>query len=300
MNGAGQENGTAAAGCVVRSRFYAPPTEFEGCFTSFYRLELDLPEGATVSDCLQPEWGNIRFFCGATPWSQIPGREAISGTRFTATGPSSLPTHFTLGPVRMWGVGFLPLGWARIVNADAGAVANQVADGMHHPVFRKFAGLADALCDPGAAEQAQFDAIVETMRHLARLHRDEQTILNVHRALIDEQLASVAEFADRAGIGLRRLERICTRHFGFPPKLLMRRQRFMRSLTGFMLHKGSKWTEVIDEHYHDQAQFTREFRAFMGMAPSEYAALEHPILSSFVEARARIWGSPAQTLDRPG
>jgi len=74
----------------------------------------------------------------------------------------------------------------------------------------------------------------------------------------------------------------------------------MRSLTGFMLHKGSKWTEVIDEHYHDQAQFTREFRAFMGMAPSEYAALEHPILSSFVEARARIWGSPAQTLDRPG
>ena len=55
----------------------------------------------------------------------------------------------------------------------------------------------------------------------------------------------------------------------------------------------------MDAHYHDQAQFTREFQTFMGMSPSVYAAMEHPILTAFVEARARIWGSPAQTLDKP-
>ena len=62
---------------------------------------------------------------------------------------------------------------------------------------------------------------------------------------------------------------------------------------------GPRWTEVMDEHYHDQAQFTREFHTFMTMNPSEYASLDHPILSSFVEARARVWGSAAQTLDKP-
>ena len=55
----------------------------------------------------------------------------------------------------------------------------------------------------------------------------------------------------------------------------------------------------MDGEYHDQAQFTREFSEFMTMTPSKYAALEHPILASFMEARARIWGSPAQTLDLP-
>ena len=35
------------------------------------------------------------------------------------------------------------------------------------------------------------------------------------------------------------------------------------------------------------------------MNPSEYAALDHPILTSFMEARARVWGSAAQTLDPP-
>ena len=79
----------------------------------------------------------------------------------------------------------------------------------------------------------------------------------------------------------------------------MRRQRFMRSLVAFMLHKGTRWTEAMDGHYHDQAQFTREFHEFMTMNPSEYAGLEHPILSSFMEARARVWGSAAQTLDKP-
>ena len=104
-------------------------------------------------------------------------------------------------------------------------------------------------------------------------------------------------------MSIRTLERMCHRYFGFTPKLLLRRQRFMRSLSAFMLHQsqkgGARWTEAMDEEYHDQAQFTREFSEFMGMTPSAYAALPHPILASFMEARARIWGSAAQTLDQP-
>jgi hypothetical protein len=37
----------------------------------------------------------------------------------------------------------------------------------------------------------------------------------------------------------------------------------------------------------------------MTMNPSEYAALDHPVLTSFMEARARAMGSAAQTLDGP-
>ena len=129
--------------------------------------------------------------------------------------------------------------------------------------------------------------------------RNDEKIRRVHRALVDENLSSVSEFAKEAGLSTRSLERICSRYFGFAPKLLMRRQRFMRSLTTFMLREGSKWTDAMDEHYHYQAQFTREFQTFMGMSPSAYASKEHPILTAFVEARARIWGPPAQTLDKP-
>jgi AraC-like DNA-binding protein len=291
---------SGAAPYRVRAEFREPPAQFEGCFTTFYHLTLDIDaQGARLTDYLQPEWANIRFFCGNAPDAAI-GATQVQGANFVATGPSALPCRFTLGPARMWGVGFMPLGWARFFGKDASAWANVICDGAAHSAFAPFAGLADTLCDPQATMDEQFDAITATMARLMRPTRDDARIRRVHAALVSGDHVSVHDLADACAMSIRTLERVCMRNFGFSPKLLMRRQRFMRSLTTFMLHRGSRWTEAMDAEYHDQAQFTREFREFMTMNPSEYAALDHPILTSFMEARARVWGSAAQTLDVPG
>ncbi|MGB3711967.1 MAG: helix-turn-helix domain-containing protein [Erythrobacter sp.] len=297
-NVAGVKDVDCPAPYRVEATFHAPPERFEGCFTSFYTLELDVAENGTVRDWLQPEWGNIRFFAGSCPDAQI-GASRVRSMCFNATGPSSRPCRFELGSSRMWGIGFLPLGWARFVGADAYRHANVICDGASHPVFAKFNTLEPVLGDPDASTEDQLAAICETMDRLARPHRDEPKVVRVHTALVSGEHVTVNQLADACAMSIRTLERVCRRHFGFTPKLLMRRQRFMRSLTSFMLHAGSRWTEAMDRDYHDQAQFTREFCEFMTMTPSEYAALEHPILSSFVEARARTWGSAAQTLDGP-
>lgn len=283
----------------ITCAFIAPPPEFEGCFTSFYKLGLKVArEGQRVRDFLQPEWANIRFFGGSTPTTQI-GETAISGARFCSTGPSSLPNEFRLGSVQMWGIGFLPLGWARFFDVPACEVANIVVDGSAHPAFQKFDILSDILCDPHASHEQQLEAIIAVMRQLARPNRDDVKIMRVHKALLDKSVSTVAYFADRVGMSVRTLERICLRYFGFSPKFLMRRQRLIRSLTNYMLHADTNWISVIDDTYHDQAHFTREFREFMTMTPSEYAALDHPILKAFMVARAQSWGSAAQALDTP-
>ncbi|MBI1402917.1 MAG: helix-turn-helix domain-containing protein [Porphyrobacter sp.] len=294
-----QDAGGAFAPHRVVAEFHEPPPELEGCFTTFYHLSLAPAQpAARVTDYLQPEWANIRFFCGNAPEAEIAGTR-VNGARFVGTGPSSLPCRFTLGPVRMWGVGFLPLGWARFFDAEASACANIICDGTAHPAFARFAHLEPALCDPDASLEEQHAAIITAMTRSMRPTRDDARIRRVHAALVGGEQASVHELAETCAMSIRTLERVCMRYFGFTPKLLMRRQRFMRSLTTFMLHRGSRWTEAMDAHYHDQAQFTREFREFMTMNPSEYAALDHPVLTSFMEARARVWGSPAQTLDAP-
>lgn len=287
-----------SADYAVRSRFFSPPPEFDGCFTTFYHLALDVEDGGVVRDHLQPEWANIRFFGINVPTSQL-GPHQQSGARFSATGPSSLPCRFELGSTRMWGIGLLPLGWARFVDAEAQGLVNVLCDGAQHPAFAKFDGMSDVLCDPDVSEEQQLELIVETMQRLMRPNRDEAKVMRVHRALVSPELQSVSDLADASGMSIRTLERVSRRYFGFTPKLLMRRQRFMRSLSDWMLHDSKRWTEAMDEHYHDQAQFTREFHEFMTMNPSEYASIDHPILSSFMEARARVWGSAAQTLDKP-
>lgn len=287
-----------SADCRVEARFFAPPAEFEGCLTSIYLLELSVPDGRRVLDWLQPEWGNLRVFSGDLPSARVGDGPAVVDACVTATGPSSRAGPFELGQTRMWGVGLLPLGWARFIGRPASAYANLLTDAERHPDFACFAGLRDVFSTP-PDDDAEFARIVEILRGCAQPVPDEAKIRAVHGAMVELGLATVDDFAARAGLSVRALERVCRRHFGFAPKLLLRRQRFMRTLAAWMLGGTGRWSPAIDELYTDQAHFNHEFHEFMGMSPTEYAALPHPILSAFMEQRAKTWGSPAQTLDRP-
>jgi hypothetical protein len=73
----------------------------------------------------------------------------------------------------------------------------------------------------------------------------------------------------------------------------------MRSLSQFMLDPSLKWIGAIDDNYHDQAQFVRDCRQFMGMTPTQYAALSKPLIGAVMRERERMAGSAVQTLDGP-
>ena len=253
-----------------------------------------------MSDHLHPEWANLRFYFGMTPEALRGDGTLLRDTMFAATGPSSKAVRFSVGTSRMWGIGLLPAGWAKFIAAPASHYGNAVLDGRRDPVFASFRPLVEGLFGPVPDEAAELDRLVAHFR--ARLDgpaADEERIAAVHRALIDPEVATVGELVARAGVSQRTLERVCDRAFGFRPKVLLRRQRFMRSLAQYMLDPSLKWIGAIDGHYHDQAQFVRDFRGFMGMTPREYAALDKPVIGAIMQARAGFALAAVQTLDDP-
>lgn len=284
----------------LRARFFAPPAQLAGCFTSFYLVEVDLAGGEPLEDYLQPEWANLRFFFGGLPETEGPDGRVLRDTVFTATGPSSCPVRFRAPSTRVWGIGLLPLGWAKFMDVPAHALADTVIDGMTHPAFAGFRPLYEELRATPAGEDGQAEIISAYFLARDRPVRNAAQIAAVHEALVDPEVHGAAELAMRANLTQRTLERLCARYFGFTPQHLIRRQRMMRTLAAFMLADRASWSQVIDLHYTDHAHFTHEFHAFMRMSPSEYAALDHPVLTAFMAERARVMGSPVQTLDRPG
>lgn len=284
----------------ITVRFHPPPDELRRYFTTFYLTDVRLPDGQVVTDSLQPEWANLRFFSGAPPLSWIDGGDRVDGASFTATGPSIRNCHFRLGATRFWGIGLLPLGWARFVRQPAADHANLIADGHRHPSFAAFRPLADRLFGAEPDEAAELARIVDFFRQFGdHPTSDEARIQAIHAAVVDPMLVTVAELVARVSASQRTVERICHRSFGFSPKVLLRRQRFMRSLAEFMLDPSLKWIGAIDSQYHDQAQFVRDFHEFMGQTPREYANTPHPVLEKFMHERARIHGAAVQTMDRP-
>lgn len=286
--------------CEIAVRFHEPPDDLKRYFTTFYRADFCCPDGP-VRDALQPEWGGVRFFDRPGMISRIGTGPPVTETCFAAMGPSSRPVEFALPTLRMWGVGFLPMGWATYMAVPASDMANRVFDGYREPAFQRFLPLSDALTFEPAREVEDLARIIRFFRReTPRRTPEDARVHTIHEVLVDPNLVDVAEMVERTGLNQRTLERVCRRAFGFSPKKLLRRQRFMRSLAQFMLDPSLGWIGAIDALYVDQSHFVRDSREFLGMTPSEYAAQDHPVIAAFMRERMRAHGSAAQTLDLPG
>ena len=283
----------------VATRFFPVSEALRPYCSIIYLTEVAAPPGVRIDDYLHPEWANMRFIEGETTRSAI-GDDAITpAPAFNLTGPTSRATYFSVGSMRTWGIGILPMGWAKYFSLPAEELADRFCDAATHPAFADFVPLAERLRGTNDVE-AGARAIDDFFAgRLACAPRDDPAILAAHAALMDDALGSVSHFAAKLGLSERSVERLSRRAFGFPPKLLLRRQRFLRSLARFMLDPSMAWIDTLDYHYYDQAQFTRDFQRFMGMSPRAYAARSKPILGAAARARADAAGAAVQGLHKP-
>ncbi len=277
---------------------FLPPPSLAPYISTFYRTEVFA--GNVVEDRLPPESGNLRTGTaevyeagfGDGPFRAVP-RSIISG-------PTDRATKLRIGQGTFWGVGLTPAGWRRFVAMPASDFTNQFEDTDVHGSLDAISRLFDTLAGLADDTDAAVRSIGDTFEGLlGERPETESTIHAVHHALTSENSGSVARLASMAGMNMRTFERFCNRHFGFAPSILLRRRRFLRSLAKFMLDPSMRWINTLDPHYHDQAHFIREFRAFMGMNPSQYANMPHPVVGAAVAARSAISVEAMQALHAP-
>ncbi len=274
-----------SVGSTISVHFHQPSAALAPYFTAFYRTET-VAVGGLVDDYLHPEWAALRFTKGTPPVASVGPGPLVPQWPFVANGPTSKAIHFGVETSRIWGIGLQPVGWSKFVNAPANELANLTVEGSTHPAFANFAPLTQAIFtdvnDPHA-EAARIEDYLSTLIHLPV--PDEARIAQCHAAVLNPEISTVSELAELLGMPIHSVERLTRRYFGFSPKLLLRRQRFLRSLAHYMLDPSLNWIGALDGQYHDQAQFVRDFKAFMGLSPRQYAALPHPILQPIMRQR---------------
>ena len=90
---------------------------------------------------------------------------------------------------------------------------------------------------------------------------------------LDPEITNTEQMAAALGVSERHLLRLSRDMFGFTPKTLLRRQRFMRSLVALHDNPGQPWSALIDPAYYDHSHFVRDFHQFMDMSPTQFQAL---------------------------
>jgi len=99
----------------------------------------------------------------------------------------------------------------------------------------------------------------------------------VGRIATDRDLVRVEDLARGMAMGRRTIERLFRDYVGPSPKRVIRQYR-LQAATGEAAKGGvANWSRLAsDLGYSDQAHFNRDFRAIVGMTPSEFARQASP------------------------
>lgn len=246
----------------------------------------------------EPAGASIRIaVTGGAHWRLKAARgEWLSPPQVALFGPSSEVIWSESGPGFLVGAGIRPRGWPRLLRAPAEQWANRIGS----PPFpdARTAGLIDsafgALQTDDDVPKA-FDAVFRAL--LRPPGSDDEAVARIEAALVDPAINSVDELTHVTGLSVRQLQRLSGRAFGFRPKVLLRRARFLRSLHALRAAGRREGATTIDPNYTDYSHFIRDSHYFLGMSPQTFLDRDMPLMRRSLELRAQVLGTPAQALD---
>ncbi|WP_176473108.1 helix-turn-helix domain-containing protein [Sphingomonas lenta] len=250
--------------------------------------------GEEARDVIPPAWAAIRFAEDDFDWGAKIGRRTFDpGPRNALFGPTSHAAYTRFATGRCVCVGLTPLGWARFVGRDAAPFADRITP--LETVWRdRTEALRAAVLEADDPAQA-FDAFFTDL--LIRTPPEDEAVARVAALLLDPEVLTIKEMTERTGIDARHIARLSTRYFGFTPKLLLRRARFMRALIASMQVGRGGWKAlVVAAGYHDQPHFIRDCQLFLGMPISSFMLKPKPLFELSLRLRAQVVGTPAQAL----
>ncbi|KAA8880518.1 helix-turn-helix transcriptional regulator [Nocardia colli] len=246
-----------------------------------YRSLARLPAGPAVDRFVEWYWAVRWDLRGRPPYqAEVLSYPSVNVTfERTATGTGSFvngvcTTKFTRelsGAGEVFGVRFRAGGFGAFTGLDVGSFRDATV--ALTDVMPDAHGLADRVLAVDTDEQRR--AIVEDFL-AARPAADDPTyrlVLRIIDAMAqDQELTRVDQITDRFDIPTRTLQRMFRRYVGAGPKWVLRRYRLQDGAE--LLARGrieDLATLAAELGYFDQAHFSREFTAEVGMAPLEYA-----------------------------
>jgi len=250
---------------------YAVPSEDIAEFvTLFYAFRADVP---VFEDVERADNAQLRFRLqgGGSTYSMADGTVQY-GTQIHLLGPTSGATTVRMiGPIRGFGWGMTPRGWAAVVGVDASALLNRIVDARE-----LFGDALDALDAAVAAleqapDLAAMVAIAEPLvRTLARGRGREALIFAglVDAWLEGERSPDVEALVIATGLSRRQLERRCKALYGAPPKLLARKFRALRAAVA-LYADGVSPGDLVEQGFYDQSHLIREIKQFTGLTPRQ-------------------------------
>lgn len=236
-----------------------------------WSLQWDLPQGASFSSEVLPH-----PTCSLTVERGDHPRPEAGGEEVVVTGV--VTRRFVVeirGSGRVAGLRFRPGGLAALTGLSARSWTDRTVPASGILPSRIVAALAAMDLDGGdAVITARMTSVEEAFPDgpAARVDVRYARVLEVVRDMLeDRSILSVADLEQRHDVSARTLQRDFLHYVGVGPKWVLGRYRMHDVVEALDAGFDGSLTDLALRHgWYDQAHFTRDFTALVGVPPSRY------------------------------
>lgn len=272
-------------------RIERPAPDLAPLLTEYTVSASDASLHADARSLIMPGWPTIRFALSAGP-----GAITIGPRRYdqlpTAMllGTSSRTTEFVTNGGTFVMVGISPRGWSRLFRFPADRLRDRLLPLGEVMAPEAVAQLQDALTTTDLARDlpSLLDAFFRAQ--LLASTDKEDAIRGLIRIISTGSTEDIATASEMLGLPPNALRRLSTRYFGFPPKLLLVRARFIQSMIRMMLSGSDGDYSDIAATYFDKSHFLRDANRFLGTTPKRFMRLDQRFMTAFLRARREVFG----------
>jgi AraC-like DNA-binding protein len=285
------------AGMAIR--YDRPDAALVDYVTGYHLYAAHGPAAMGMENWFLPGTANVRVTLDAGPIAVSIGRYHCDPLPVAALfGPTSHAIHTRTNGGIMIGFGISALGWSRFFTGVAGTYRNRIVplgEAASQGFSRRLVATLAAVGDEHGVKPA-LDAFL--LAEIGVPSPDEELIRQIARMVIDDLPGGVAAVSRTTGVPQDALRRLCNRHFGFLPKTLLIRARFLRSLVPLIEARGPIDYTNIDPGYVSASHFLRDAHAVLGTTPRRFLHAQTEFLVASLRARAAVLGSATQALHR--
>ena len=192
--------------------------------------------------------------------AQIRNRRYAHLPEVAIVGPTCRPLMLTVDGPPPVEIVLSALDWARLIPMSAALLTDRIVPARELGI--------DGLGRPGHSAVASLEAMIAAKAD-QRDAADEACIVRL-MALIDEGCVfDTATAAEKVDVRQHLLRRLALRSFGFPPKTLLIRRRFLAALDMFRSGDGD-FTVIAAFGYFDASHFIRDANRFLGTTPRRF------------------------------
>ncbi len=246
-------------------KYVIPSKDMTDFVSVFYLLQSD---EENIEELERADIAQLRFVLAGEGVIQFPDGAVETFKPVSLCGPrNSASKIIAKGPIKTFGLGLRPAGWAMLTGADAMQFADRIVDGAVH-LSANIMTLHAKLMKAKSIDEMALATDQFARANVFQPHSTPFWFIRAVDQWLETNIApEIDALMETTKLSRRQVDKLIKQLYGSTPGLLVRKYKALQTASAISSGVGA-WQDYAADFYYDQSHCIRDLKRFTGLTPS--------------------------------